>query len=55
MTHTFDGPIFVFMKIALTGGGTLGHVIPALTVMEKIREEDKDADFLFIGSTKEKE
>ena len=55
MTHTFDEPIFVFMKIALTGGGTLGHVIPALTVMEKIREEDKDADFLFIGSTKEKE
>ncbi len=55
MTHRCEVPIFVFMKIALTGGGTLGHVIPALTVMEKIREMDPSADFLYIGSRKENE
>ncbi|MGN0905860.1 MAG: UDP-N-acetylglucosamine--N-acetylmuramyl-(pentapeptide) pyrophosphoryl-undecaprenol N-acetylglucosamine transferase [Bullifex sp.] len=43
------------MKIALTGGGTLGHVIPALTVMEKIRNIDSASDFLYIGSVKENE
>lgn len=35
-----------FMKVCFCGGGTLGHVIPALSIIDKI-----DADVLFIAST----
>jgi len=37
------------MKIILTGGGTAGHVNPALAIAEEIRAQEKDADILFIG------
>lgn len=41
------------MKIVLCGGGTLGHVIPALAVGEELRK--KGCDVFFIGSKDEKE
>lgn len=38
------------MKIALTGGGTLGHVFPTLAVAEQIAKTEKNVTFLYIGS-----
>ena len=37
------------MRIVLTGGGTGGHIYPALAIGDKIREKEKDAEFLYIG------
>lgn len=37
------------MKIVLTGGGTGGHLIPLITVAEKIKSRRPDTEFLFIG------
>lgn len=37
------------MKIVLTGGGTGGHLIPLITVSEKIKARRPDVEFLFIG------
>ena len=37
------------MKIILTGGGTAGHVYPALAMAEAIAEKYPDAEFVFIG------
>ncbi|MCK4979557.1 MAG: UDP-N-acetylglucosamine--N-acetylmuramyl-(pentapeptide) pyrophosphoryl-undecaprenol N-acetylglucosamine transferase [Candidatus Delongbacteria bacterium] len=38
------------MKYILTGGGTGGHVYPALAIANFIKEKDKDAKFLYIGT-----
>lgn len=43
------------MKIALTGGGTLGHVYPALAVAEEIKKLDKDIELFYISTTKANE
>lgn len=37
------------MKIIFTGGGTAGHINPAVSMIEEIRKQKKDADILFIG------
>ena len=37
------------MKYLLTGGGTGGHVYPALAIAEELLEQDADARFLFVG------
>lgn len=37
------------MKIVFTGGGTMGHISPALAVAEAIRKNFKNAEILFIG------
>ncbi len=38
------------MKILLAGGGTAGHINPALAIAGYIREKNPDATFLFIGN-----
>ena len=38
------------MKILLAGGGTAGHINPALAIAGYIREKDPSAEFLFIGN-----
>jgi len=38
------------MKIVVSGGGTGGHIYPALALIREIREQTKDADFLYIGT-----
>lgn len=38
------------MKYLLTGGGTGGHVYPALAIKELIKKDDPKADFLYIGT-----
>ncbi|HAQ61402.1 TPA: hypothetical protein DCR49_05300, partial [Candidatus Delongbacteria bacterium] len=38
------------MKYILTGGGTGGHVYPALAIAEHIKKNEPDAEFLYIGT-----
>lgn len=37
------------MKIVFSGGGTAGHVYPAVAMAEEIEDKYPDAEFLFIG------
>ena len=38
------------MKVLLAGGGTAGHINPALAIAGYIKELHPDAQFLFIGN-----
>ena len=38
------------MKVLLAGGGTAGHINPALAIAGYIRDRHPDAEFLFIGN-----
>ncbi len=39
------------MKYIISAGGTGGHIYPAIAIINKIREKDKNAKFLYIGTT----
>lgn len=39
------------MKILFSGGGTMGSVSPLVAVYEKIKKDNNQVDFLFIGSS----
>ena len=39
------------MKIAITAGGTGGHIFPALAIINKIKSHDKNSVFLYFGTT----
>ncbi|MBR3722029.1 MAG: undecaprenyldiphospho-muramoylpentapeptide beta-N-acetylglucosaminyltransferase [Selenomonadaceae bacterium] len=38
------------MKVLVSGGGTGGHIYPALTIVEAIREIEPNAEFLYVGT-----
>lgn len=38
------------MKVILTGGGTGGHIYPAVAIADKIKEKNPDAEILFVGT-----
>ena len=38
------------MKVLVSGGGTGGHIFPAVSIANAIREADPGAEFLFIGA-----
>ncbi len=37
------------MRLLLCGGGTAGHINPAIAIAEELRRREPDADILFIG------
>ena len=38
------------MRLLLCGGGTAGHINPAVAVADVVREKDKDSKILFVGT-----
>lgn len=40
------------MKIILAGGGTAGHINPAVAIANHIKSKEKDTDILFVGTKK---
>ena len=40
------------MKVLLAGGGTAGHINPAIAIANTIKEHDKNAQIAFIGTKK---
>ncbi len=40
------------MKVLLSGGGTGGHVYPAIAIANRIKEEHPEAEILFVGTEK---
>lgn len=40
------------MKVILTGGGTGGHIYPAIAIADKIKKMNSDAQVLFVGTEK---
>ncbi len=38
------------MRVLVTGGGTAGHINPALAIADIIKKEYPDAEFLFVGA-----
>ncbi len=40
------------MRYLITGGGTGGHIYPALAIANEIRDRHKDAEILYVGTKK---
>lgn len=38
------------MKVLITGGGTGGHIYPAISIAKKIKQEIPEADILYVGT-----
>lgn len=38
------------MKVVFTGGGTGGHIFPAIAIADRLKEKNKDVQMLFIGA-----
>lgn len=39
------------MRVIVVAGGTGGHIYPALAIINKIREKEKNSEILYIGTT----
>lgn len=40
------------MKIVVSGGGTGGHIYPALAFIKEVQKQEKNVEFLYIGTEK---
>lgn len=38
------------MRVIVTGGGTGGHIYPALAIADKFKEKDADTEILYVGN-----
>ena len=38
------------MRVVISAGGTGGHIYPALAIINKIKEQEPDSEFLYIGT-----
>jgi UDP-N-acetylglucosamine--N-acetylmuramyl-(pentapeptide) pyrophosphoryl-undecaprenol N-acetylglucosamine transferase len=43
------------MRVIMTGGGTGGHIYPAIAIADRIKLEDPGAEILFVGTKRGKE
>lgn len=48
--HGLSTQINIYMKYLISGGGTGGHIFPAVSIANALREADKDAEILFVGA-----
>ena len=39
------------MRVIISAGGTGGHIYPALSIINKIKQRDKNAEILYVGTT----
>ena len=39
------------MRVVISAGGTGGHIYPAIAIINKIKEEEPNSDFLYIGTS----
>ena len=39
------------MKVIISAGGTGGHIYPAISIINKIKDLEKNSDVLYIGTT----
>lgn len=39
------------MRVVISAGGTAGHINPALAIIDKIKKEEPNSEFLYIGTT----
>ena len=40
------------MKVLVSGGGTGGHIYPAVSLVKYIQQKHPDAEFLYVGTKK---
>ena len=40
------------MKVIMAGGGTGGHIYPAIAIADKIRERAGGSEILFVGTSR---
>ena len=38
------------MRVIISAGGTGGHIYPALAIINKIKEQEKNSEFLYVGT-----
>ena len=38
------------LKVIISGGGTGGHIFPALALAKAIERQERNVDFLFVGA-----
>ena len=39
------------MRAIIVAGGTGGHIYPAIAIINKIKEKEKNSEFLYIGTS----
>lgn len=39
------------MRVIVAAGGTGGHIYPALAIIERIKQQDKNSEILYVGTT----
>lgn len=40
------------MRLLISGGGTGGHIYPALALIEAIKQKEPDSEILYVGTHK---
>lgn len=40
------------MRVIMTGGGTGGHIYPAIAIADRIKERTLDSEIIFVGTEK---
>ena len=47
---TKNNPTYTIMRYLISGGGTGGHIFPAVSIANALRESDPNCEILFIGA-----